>query len=111
DPVLNDHLGDIYWRVGRRLEARYQWAQVRALHPEPDLLAQVEKKLKEGLPTEDGKKIADAAGTARVLNDGADQPADDAGSSAGKTPAAPETYTVKPGQTLWSIAAEKLGDG
>ena len=24
DPVINDHLGDAYWRVGRKLEARYQ---------------------------------------------------------------------------------------
>ncbi|WP_309083615.1 tetratricopeptide repeat protein [Chelativorans sp.] len=115
DAVLNDHLGDVYWRVGRRLEARYQWSHVKDLEAEPDLLAQVEKKLKEGLPEADGKKLADAAGNARVLNDGsgrqpaaaqAEKPAEGAAQEA-----SPATYTVKPGQSLWSIAAEQLGSG
>ncbi|MCR8548353.1 tetratricopeptide repeat protein [Salipiger sp. P9] len=25
DPVVNDHLGDVYWAVGRDLEAEFQW--------------------------------------------------------------------------------------
>ncbi|NKB29156.1 MAG: tetratricopeptide repeat protein [Rhodobacteraceae bacterium] len=25
DPVVNDHLGDVYWAVGRKLEAEFQW--------------------------------------------------------------------------------------
>ena len=25
DPVVNDHLGDVYWAVGRKTEARFQW--------------------------------------------------------------------------------------
>ena len=25
DPVVNDHLGDVYWAVDRKLEARFQW--------------------------------------------------------------------------------------
>ncbi|MCI5061049.1 MAG: tetratricopeptide repeat protein, partial [Alphaproteobacteria bacterium] len=25
DMTVNDHLGDAYWRVGRRLEAKFQW--------------------------------------------------------------------------------------
>lgn len=29
DPVVNDHLGDVYWAVGREREARFQW--MRAL--------------------------------------------------------------------------------
>ena len=49
DAVLNDHLGDAYWRVGRRLEATFQWAHARDMKPEPAVLAEVEKKLKEGL--------------------------------------------------------------
>ncbi len=32
DPTINDHLGDAYWRVGRKLEARFQWAH--AARPE-----------------------------------------------------------------------------
>jgi tetratricopeptide (TPR) repeat protein len=49
DPVINDHLGDAYWKVGRRLEARFQWLRARSLNPESDVLASIEKKLKEGL--------------------------------------------------------------
>ena len=25
DPVVNNHLGDVYWAVGRQIEARFQW--------------------------------------------------------------------------------------
>ncbi|MEO1380788.1 MAG: hypothetical protein AAFU69_10635, partial [Pseudomonadota bacterium] len=28
DPTINDHLGDAYWRVGRKLEAVHQWSRV-----------------------------------------------------------------------------------
>jgi Flp pilus assembly protein TadD len=52
DPTINDHLGDAYWRVGRKLEATFQWAHARDLKPEPDELAKIEKKLKEGLTDE-----------------------------------------------------------
>jgi len=116
DAVLNDHLGDCYWRVGRRLEARYQWSHVKVLNPEPELLAQVEEKLKNGLPDVDGKKVADAVGAARVLNDGADsQPPAAVEAPRPKedevVETKPATYTVKQGQSLWSIAVEQLGDG
>ena len=49
DPVINDHLGDAYWKVGRKLEARFQWSHARDLKPEPDDLAKIEDKLKNGL--------------------------------------------------------------
>ena len=50
DPVINDHLGDAYWRVGRQREARYQWQRVLTLDPEQDVIADVEQKLRSGLP-------------------------------------------------------------
>lgn len=50
DPTINDHLGDAYWQVGRKLEAHFQWAQARDFKPEPDELAKLEQKLKNGLP-------------------------------------------------------------
>jgi hypothetical protein len=50
DPTINDHLGDAYWRVGRRLEARFQWGHARDLKPEPEELVKIEEKLKSGLP-------------------------------------------------------------
>ena len=52
DPTINDHLGDAYWRVGRTLEAHFQWAQAKDFKPEPDELANIEKKLKDGLPVD-----------------------------------------------------------
>lgn len=45
DPEINDHLGDAYWRVGRRDEARFQWKAVLTLKPDPDIRARAEAKL------------------------------------------------------------------
>ena len=50
DPVINDHLGDVYWQIGRHQEARFQWQRALSFEPEKDLVAKIEKKLKEGLP-------------------------------------------------------------
>lgn len=52
DPTINDHLGDAYWRVGRKLEAHFQWAHARDMKPDPDELAKIEAKLKNGLAEE-----------------------------------------------------------
>ena len=50
DPVINDHLGDAYWRVGRDGEARIQWQRVLGLDPDEDLVQQIQDKLRDGLP-------------------------------------------------------------
>lgn len=49
DSTINDHLGDAYWRVGRKLEARFQWERAKANAEDPELLAEIQKKLAEGL--------------------------------------------------------------
>lgn len=49
DPELNNHLGDAYWRVGRRDEAGFQWKRVLTLDPDPKVRADAERKLAEGL--------------------------------------------------------------
>jgi len=49
DPTINDHLGDAYWRVGRRFEAVFQWNHALTGGPEPEDLALIEDKLKNGL--------------------------------------------------------------
>lgn len=52
DPLVNDHLGDIYWMVGRKREAEIQWQRALSLNPEasddvdPDL---IRAKLERGL--------------------------------------------------------------
>ena len=53
DPTINDHLGDAYWRTGRRLEGKFQWQHAKDLNPEPDDLAKINAKLKDGLPEPD----------------------------------------------------------
>jgi len=45
DPVINDHLGDVYWSVGRKNEARFQWDRALTLKPEPDVEAEIRKKI------------------------------------------------------------------
>jgi len=30
--VVNDHLGDVLWAVGRKTEARFQWRRALSLH-------------------------------------------------------------------------------
>lgn len=48
EPDINDHLGDAYWRVGRRDEALFQWRRVLTLDPDPKLKAAVEAKIAAG---------------------------------------------------------------
>jgi len=57
DPDVNNHLGDAYWRVGRRIEARFQWNRVLTLEPTPKLRAEVEAKLKNGLDAAPGPSV------------------------------------------------------
>ncbi|KQS55549.1 hypothetical protein ASG17_05595 [Brevundimonas sp. Leaf363] len=49
NPEINDHLGDAYWRVGRKREAGFQWRRVLTLDPDAEQRAAVERKLAEGL--------------------------------------------------------------
>src|SRR3546814_5076831 len=35
DPDINNHLGDAYWKAGRRDEAQFQWRRVLTLNPDP----------------------------------------------------------------------------
>ncbi|HLN11080.1 MAG TPA: hypothetical protein VK281_19275, partial [Xanthobacteraceae bacterium] len=51
---------DAYWRVGRTLEATFQWSHARDLKPEDDDLKKIEEKLKTGL-LDDPAPAADAA--------------------------------------------------
>jgi hypothetical protein len=49
DPTINDHLGDVYWKIGRQLEAKFQWSHARDLKPDPEELSKIEEKLRVGL--------------------------------------------------------------
>ena len=61
EPVIQDHLGDAYWKVGRKFEARFQWQHALDMEPEdPELIESVKAKLKDGLPEEPEQKAAKA---------------------------------------------------
>ncbi len=49
DPIVNDHYGDILWKLNRKIEARYFWSTVlRMEDAEEDLLDQIYNKLITG---------------------------------------------------------------
>jgi len=50
DPTINDHLGDAYWRFGRKLEARFQWRHALVMKPEKEDVERIRAKIKNGLP-------------------------------------------------------------
>lgn len=51
EPECNTHLGDAYWRVGRKLEAEFQWNYALTLPDiEPKLKAAVEQRLRDHRP-------------------------------------------------------------
>jgi tetratricopeptide (TPR) repeat protein len=50
DPTINDHLGDAYWRVGRKLEATFQWNRALGLKPEEAEIPKIKLKIENGLP-------------------------------------------------------------
>lgn len=53
DALVNDHFGDALWRVGRLREARFQWQRALDMDPDPDLIDQLQEKLKNGLGAPD----------------------------------------------------------
>ncbi|MER2534688.1 MAG: tetratricopeptide repeat protein [Rhizobiaceae bacterium] len=122
DPVLNDHLGDAYWRVGRKLEATFQWAHARDLKPDDAVMESVRRKLVEGLPPVEDSKAAAMPAPASAIP--APAPAVPAPAETPRpapnqrsdtptviAPVVPASYTVQKGQSLWSIAADALGNG
>lgn len=123
DPVLNDHLGDAYWRVGRKLEATFQWRHTLQLEPDDKVKADAENKLKQGLgPVEEraASETVEAPETAAAtvvpvpeLPEETETGAQAVPEPVVIEPAAAErrTHVVASGQSLWSIAVEKLGDG
>ena len=56
DPIITDHLGDALWRVGRKVEARYQWRKALAFEPTDEDRQSIEAKLLTGLGPPEKKK-------------------------------------------------------
>ena len=49
DPIINDHLGDVYWKVGRKREAKFQWKRSLSFFPNEVDAERIRQKLKLGL--------------------------------------------------------------
>ncbi len=62
DAIVTNHLGDAMWRLGRKIEARYQWRKALAFGPEEKDRIKIEAKLVKGLkpvpPLKSGNKIS-----------------------------------------------------
>ena len=114
DPVLNDHLGDAYWRAGRRLEATFQWSHARDMKPEPAVLAGVERSSRKACRR--SKTRPWRRNPRRRLHPpwSRRQPLPPISAPRKPEPSAvakPIAYKVTRGQSLWSIAADELGNG
>ena len=46
DPIVNDHYGDILWKLDRKIQAKYFWENVLNLESADD---EMKKKIKEKL--------------------------------------------------------------
>ncbi len=50
DPIVNDHYGDILWKLDRKIQARYFWENVLKMDDaEKEMLEKINIKLIEGL--------------------------------------------------------------
>ena len=50
DPIVNDHYGDILWKLDRKIQARYYWSTVLKMEDaEQELLDQIKTKMITGL--------------------------------------------------------------
>ncbi len=49
DPIVTDHLGDIYWQVGRKREALFQWRRALSFGPAEADKPRIQRKLAVGL--------------------------------------------------------------
>ncbi len=50
DPIVNDHYGDILWKLKRKIQARYFWSNVLKMDDaEADMIKKINIKITEGL--------------------------------------------------------------
>ena len=112
DPVLNDHLGDAYWRVGRKLEPPSR-SHARDMKPDSPCSPRSRRSSRRAC-LEDDKAVAGqqkAAPQPPADEPPATAPSDQRTEVKPETAAKPVAYKVISGQSLWSIAADHLGNG
>lgn len=70
DPIVNDHLGDVYWAVGRKREAQFQWHRALSFGPEEAEAERIRRKLEVGLDKVLEEEGAPPLKLAQDANDG-----------------------------------------
>lgn len=69
DPVVTDHLGDVYWAVGRKLEAHFQWRRALSYKPDEKDAKRIRRKLDVGLDAVLAEEGAKPLAVAESKND------------------------------------------
>lgn len=69
DPIVTDHLGDVYWMNDRKLEARFQWRRALSFEPTEKDKARILRKLEVGLDTVMAEEGAASAPVKAAEND------------------------------------------
>ncbi len=82
EPVLTDHLGDVYWMNGRKREAEFQWHRALSYGPAEKDAVRIRRKLEIGLDAVMAEEAAQA-GSAPAAAPGATQDQDAGGAAAG----------------------------
>lgn len=102
DPTINDHLGDAYWRLDRKNEARFQWQRALNFSPEAAHAAAIQKKLANGM--ERFTPLVSGVGTAQRVPSPALSMDDDgnANSDSDSNDTAPNTKEATPNRPLKS---------
>jgi predicted negative regulator of RcsB-dependent stress response len=50
DPIVNDHYGDVLWKLNRKIQAKYYWQSVlNSEESDNEMKTNVSKKLLKGL--------------------------------------------------------------
>lgn len=49
DMIINDHLGDVYWSIGRKREAKFQWKKALKYHIDETDVVHIKDKIQRGL--------------------------------------------------------------
>ncbi|MEO0362841.1 MAG: tetratricopeptide repeat protein, partial [Pseudomonadota bacterium] len=70
DPVINDHLGDALWRVGRKREAEFQWRRALSFDPEKDEVKRIRRKIAVGLDVVLAEEATSEDGESKTADDG-----------------------------------------
>ena len=59
DSTVNEHLGDLYWRLGRKTEARFQWDRSLTYAKGDAASEEIKKKLQDGLPEKNSTDVVE----------------------------------------------------